>query len=310
MQDYAFRYRIIELVWEFIWFKSILIESGVRMRKILQVGALVIVNLFAVSTVAMANPTSYVVKAGDSLWKIANSYGQSVNSLKQLNGLSSDLIFVGQSLTLSQPEVVQAAAPSPAAATPNPVSTSSSSYTVQAGDSLWSVAQKFGTTVDQLKSLNGLAGNTIYAGNTLRVNGTPVSTSTNVSRSLNTVNGNAVAAKAAQYLGTRYAYGGTTPSGFDCSGFTQYVFRQLNISINRTAAAQYSNGVAVAKANLVPGDLVFFNTSGGGISHVGIYTGNGQIIHSSSSKTGGVIYSALNSSYYASRYVGARRVIN
>lgn len=276
------------------------------MKKILQISALVAINLFTVNTVVMANPTSYVVKAGDSLWKIANTTGLSVHSIKQLNGLSSDLIHIGQVLTLSRPVAEQTAPPNPV------VDISSSKYVIQAGDSLWSIAQKFGTTVDQLKIMNGLTDNTIFAGDTLLVEGknATINTSTNVSRSIDTVTGNAIVAKAAQYLGTPYVYGGTTPGGFDCSGFTQYVFRQFNISLNRTAAAQYSNGVAVSKADLVPGDLVFFNTNGSGISHVGIYTGNGQLIHSSSSKNIGIVYSSLNDNYYASRYVGARRVLN
>lgn len=97
------------------------------------------------------------------------------------------------------------------------------------------------------------------------------------------------------------------PSGFDCSGFTQYVFRQCGYSINRTADAQYSNGSYVSYDSLQAGDLVFFaNTySASGITHVGIYIGGGEFIHAAN---GGVKISSLSESYYSSRYYGARRI--
>lgn len=115
--------------------------------------------------------------------------------------------------------------------------------------------------------------------------------------------------EAMKYLGTPYRYGGTTPAGFDCSGFTQYVLRLGGYSINRTAATQLQNGVIVAKEDLQCGDLVFFqNTTGSGrfASHVGIYIGNGQIIHSGDY---GVAIDSLDSPYYQTHYLCARRVI-
>ena len=118
-------------------------------------------------------------------------------------------------------------------------------------------------------------------------------------------NGSSIVATAKQYLGSKYTYGGSSPStGFDCSGFTSYVFKQHGISLNRTAAAQYSNGVAVSRANLQPGDLVMFGKSG--INHVAIYIGGGQIIHASTPSTG-VRIDSLSTGYYNNNYVGARR---
>jgi hypothetical protein len=112
---------------------------------------------------------------------------------------------------------------------------------------------------------------------------------------------------ARSYIGTPYSYGGTTTSGFDCSGYTQYVFKQQGISIPRTTDQQYAMGTPVAKDDLKTGDLVFFNTSGSGVSHDGIYIGSGKFIHSSSSK--GVMISSINDpAYWGSRYIGARRV--
>lgn len=112
---------------------------------------------------------------------------------------------------------------------------------------------------------------------------------------------------ARTYIGIPYSYGGTTTSGFDCSGYTQYVFKQEGISLPRTTDQQFAMGTSVAKADLKTGDLVFFNTSGSGVSHDGIYIGSGKFIHSSSSK--GVMISAINDpAYWGSRYIGARRV--
>lgn len=126
----------------------------------------------------------------------------------------------------------------------------------------------------------------------------------------NTVSADALIATAKSYLGTRYVYGGSTPStGFDCSGLMQYVFAQHGISISRTAALQYSNdGTAVSKANLRPGDLVFFSSSDKAVGHVGLYMGNDQMIHASSG-SGKVIISNITTSYYVNHYVGAKRVL-
>lgn len=113
---------------------------------------------------------------------------------------------------------------------------------------------------------------------------------------------------AKKLLGTPYVWGGTTPKGFDCSGFVQYVFNQSGINLPRTTTEQYKVGTYVAKSNLQPGDLVFLqNTYREGISHVGIYIGDGKMIHASSSK--GVVTSSLSTSYYTQHYYGARRVL-
>ena len=119
---------------------------------------------------------------------------------------------------------------------------------------------------------------------------------------------NQIIANAKKHLGTPYVWGGTTPKGFDCSGLTQYVFKQSGISLPRTTTEQVKMGTYVSKSNLRPGDLVFLqNTYRQGVSHVGIYIGDGQIIHASSSK--GVVISKLSSSYYTQHYHSARRVL-
>ena len=123
--------------------------------------------------------------------------------------------------------------------------------------------------------------------------------------------GEQVAATAKKYIGCAYIFGGTSPSGFDCSGFVQYIYKLYGYSLYRTADVQLNNGYSVSRSNLKPGDLVFFantyNTSAAA-SHVGIYIGNDQFVHAANSSDG-VKTSALSESYYATRYVGARRIV-
>lgn len=136
--------------------------------------------------------------------------------------------------------------------------------------------------------------------------------STGVTPSASALNGTAVSksqivTEAKKYIGTPYVWGGTTTKGFDCSGYTQYVFKRCGINLPRTTTEQYTVGTYVAKSNLQPGDLVFLqNTYREGISHVGIYIGDGKMIHASSSK--GVVISDLSGSYYLQHYYGARRI--
>lgn len=118
--------------------------------------------------------------------------------------------------------------------------------------------------------------------------------------------GTTVVETAKNYIGSSYVYGASGPNSFDCSGFTSYVFKQHGVSLNRTAAGQYSNGVAVSRDQLQPGDLVMFGKSG--INHVGIYIGGGQIVHAANTSRG-VTTDTINSGYYNNNYVGARRVI-
>jgi cell wall-associated NlpC family hydrolase len=107
---------------------------------------------------------------------------------------------------------------------------------------------------------------------------------------------------AMRYLGTPYVYGGSTPAGFDCSGFIMYVFAQVGVSLPHNAAAQYGYGTPVDRSQLQPGDLVFFN----GLGHAGIYVGGGSFIHSP--HTGDVVKISSLSGWYASTWVGARRL--
>lgn len=116
---------------------------------------------------------------------------------------------------------------------------------------------------------------------------------------------------ALSFVGSRYVYGGSSPSGFDCSGFTSYIYKQFGISLNRTASGQLDNGTPVSMSELQPGDLVLFlksANSGKRASHVGIYIGNGQFVHASTYGVG-VIVSDMDSAYYTTGFVGGRRLV-
>ena len=112
---------------------------------------------------------------------------------------------------------------------------------------------------------------------------------------------------AAQYKGVPYVFGGTTPRGFDCSGYVQYVFAKHGIRLTRTADTQAREGKFVSRKNLKPGDLVFFTTYEPGASHVGIYAGNNLFWNATSSR--GIMLSNLTDSYWGPRYYTARRIL-
>ncbi len=121
------------------------------------------------------------------------------------------------------------------------------------------------------------------------------------------VQGRDIVSRAAKYKGVPYVFGGTTPKGFDCSGYVQYVFADCKAKLPRLADEQALKGVFVTQRQLRPGDLVFFTTYTAGASHVGIYAGGGKFWSATSSS--GIVLSSLQEEYWKSRYYGARRVL-
>ena len=303
------------------------------MRKYLHIIGLTAILLIFQAGTALAAQTVYTVKAGDTLWDIANKYGVSVSSLQQNNGLSSERLQIGMKLVVNS-------ATASGFQTPSLAADSSNIYIVRSGDNLWTIASKYNTTVEQLISLNNLSSDRLNIGDRLYVKAVsrPAATTSTPSRAVypkpvtpppapvvteqqesktESTNdkaendlGTQICNFGAKYLGTPYRYGGSGPGGFDCSGFVGYVYKQHGYNLPRTAADIYGVGVAVDKANLQPGDLLFFKGRGTSyINHVGIYVSDNKFIHSSSPNSGGVIYSYLNNAYYSQTYVGAKRVL-
>lgn len=115
--------------------------------------------------------------------------------------------------------------------------------------------------------------------------------------------------KALSFRGTRYVWGGYGRNGFDCSGFTQFLMAKEGVKLPHSAKQQFSCGAAVEQSDLQEGDLVFFNTARGPLTHVGMYIGNGEFVHAANPRRG-VTINKLTDAYYANRYAGARRMTN
>lgn len=222
--------------------------------------------------VGVASAASHTVKSGDTLWKIGNQYGVSSETIMNLNNLSSTVIYPGQVLKISN----------------------TSTYTVKSGDTLWIIANKYDVSYKSIMQWNNLSSTEIYVGQKLKMYGSATTTSN-------------VVDIAKQYLGTKYTWGGVSPStGFDCSGYVYYVFNKAGIPIERNTAAGYYN-LATKVSTPKPGDLVFFagTSSQQGISHMGIYIGNNQMINASNS---GVKIANIYSSYWKQYFVGFGRL--
>ena len=321
------------------------------------------------TTGASALADSYTVVKNDTLWDLSKKYGVSVSDLKKANGVSGHLIYVGQKLQIpAKSTKAVKAAKATKTTSASTVDTTSTTHTVVKGDTLWSLAKKYGVSVSALMKANNLSSSTILIGQSLNlragmttygVNGVTTgasstaastntasstsmtassqaskakkkttkakSTTTNTASSSNTAassntasssntaassntasssntaasssqavsqaptgststststasaSASAITSYALNFLGVPYVWGGTTPSGFDCSGFVQYVYSHFGINLGRTTYTQQYAGTKISVASAQAGDLYFWGSYGSAY-HVAIALGGGQYV--------------------------------
>ncbi|MCL6453673.1 MAG: C40 family peptidase [Alicyclobacillus sp.] len=253
-----------------------------------------------------AYAATHKVQSGESLWSLSERYHVSVSTLEQVNHLHTTTLYIGQMLQIPSGS---SSASRPASA---PKQTGTVVVTLREGQTIWSLAQDYGVSVQSILNANGLtAHSVVMVGEKVKVpRGSAPSLSGRSESSINTVLADAllgqnIVAYAKQFEGSPYRWGGESPSGFDCSGYVQFVLGHFGISVGRTSYSQAQAGTAVSLNDLQPGDLVFFDTDGSGASHSGIYIGAGEFINA---EDRGVRIDSI-SGYWASHYVGARRVI-
>ncbi|HXE96615.1 MAG TPA: NlpC/P60 family protein [Dongiaceae bacterium] len=280
---------------------------------------------------------SHVVRKSESLQSIARKYHVSADELKAVNNLTSSRVSKGTRLIIpSHAESKQKKATA---------SVRQDSYKVAKGDTLPKIAKKTGVKMADIRSLNGLKGNRIKPGQVLVLVAAEVPTRSASTNRLQLINKdllneqeltdtlaeltdlesdhpvdlaksleanqaiNSLKKSAYSFLGARYRFGGSSRGALDCSSFTQQVFREQSVKLPRTAREQFYVGNEVMRGDLKKGDLVFFQTYASFPSHVGIYLGNRKMIHASS-REHRVVISSMDTPYYLSRYLGARRMTN
>jgi cell wall-associated NlpC family hydrolase len=284
---------------------------------------------------------THLVKKNETLYSLAKKYHVSVDELKGANNRVINSIKIGDVLVIP-PRSTSAGAGAHARSSKAKAET----YKVKKGDTLAGIAKKTGISASELKRLNTLSKNRVKPGQVLALKeaqaaeevrpriakrvflrnsdlfnekdyehslaelteadpGQPVDMTKNLE--LNTDNVRILKSKAYGFLGIRYRFGGSSRSGIDCSSFVQQVFREMEVSLPRTAREQFAEGNEVPHGDLQKGDLVFFRTYASYPSHVGIYLGNSRMIHASS-RDRRVVISTMNTPYYRSRFIGAKRI--
>src|SRR5690625_2375892 len=274
-----------------------------------------------------SNASTYTVKSGDTLSGIAFKHNISISNLMKWNNRSTTLIYPGDKLSVKKSgSGAGSSSSSGSSASGNSGSTGSSKvYTVKSGDTLSHIASRNGVSVANLKKWNNLSSDMIYVGQKVSINGKSSSgSSSNSSSNSGSSSGssnsssnsgsssssnagynvNTLINTAKGLNGTPYVWGGSSTSGFDCSGFIHYTFKNAGKDMGRLSSDGYYNrSQHVNKPQ--EGDLVFFaGTYRSGISHLGIYLGNNQFIHAGSN---GVEISSLNNSYWKKHFDSFKR---
>lgn len=300
---------------------------------------LLCIILIAVPQLVLASKT-HVVRKSESLHSIASKYHVSVEELKSVNNLSGTHVGKGAQVIIpSHPD---------AQLKKQKVTEKPKNYKVSKGDTLPKIAKKTGLRIADIKKYNGLTGNKIKQGQLLALTDTTATEESprtsavfnrlqlvnrdllneqefsdtlaeltdihnerpiDLAKSLeeNSAGANKIKKSAYSFLGARYRFGGNSRNALDCSSFTQQVFREQKVNLPRTAREQFYVGNEVMRGDLQKGDLVFFQTYARFPSHVGIYLGNRKMIHASS-RDRRVVISTMDTPYYTSRFLGARRV--
>lgn len=263
-----------------------------------------------------SSASTYTVKAGDTLSGIASRHGISLQNLMKWNNLNTTLIYPGNVFHVTNPGNSSSSTPpknsNAGKSKPNkPATGNATVYVIKSGDTLSRIAKQYGVTVSNLKSWNNLSSDMIYIGQKLNINGSSASSPSKGSSSSGNASSNVsynvdkLISTARSHMGVPYVWGGSSPSGFDCSGFIYYAYKNAGMSISRTSTQGYFDRSFYVNTPQV-GDLVFFSgTYKAGISHMGIYIGNNQFIHAGSST--GVTITNLNDSYWSKHFDSYKR---
>ncbi len=264
----------------------------------------------------------YVVAPNDTLYGIARHFGVSIDRLAEMNGLRNpELVRAGMILVIPDSAHAGGVSRAPAPSLGKRASYRTYTYyTVRPGDTLSDLARTYHVTVAALATANSLGSpDNIRVGQILRIPGPSASPhETPAAKPLPSPSRfpnpqardlliRRITTAAQEFVGTPYVWGGTSRSGVDCSGLVYSLYSPYEPNLPRTSYGQFTVGSSVTRADLAPGDLVFFDTDGSGASHVGIYIGDGQFVTVSSS-AGRAVIARLDNPYWAYHYIGARRI--
>ncbi len=259
---------------------------------------------------APSKGSTYTVKAGDTLSGIAAKHNISLQNLMKWNNLDTTLIYPGNVFVVSKSGNNSDSGSNSGSDKNNPPkkpeSGSQTVYTVKSGDTLSHIASQHGVTIANIKKWNNLKSDLILIGQKLSIGGAKTSNPGNDKPSSNVgYNVDKLVSVAKSQIGVPYTWGGASPSGFDCSGFIHYAYKNAGKNMGRLSAAGYFDRSSYVNKPQV-GDLVFFSgTYKSGISHLGIYIGNNQFIHAGTSN--GVTISNVNDSYWKQHFDSYKR---